>query len=197
MKMQKLSCINLSAGEPELVPFPHFCCPSVLVGGIENQLYEWFEDTNEWSLTEEHFYTQYEFRLSENNLPENLHCVISSDTIDTIQSTLKKTFGIKSLETVSIVAHKLVRGHKIGVHNDYINSEETHRLVVQINPNWNEANGGFLMLFNSPRAEDVSKIIQPINNSAFGFEISDKSYHAVSTVHNFSRYSVVYTFKEN
>lgn len=197
MKMQKFNCINLSACEAESVPFPHLCCPSVLVGGIEKQLYDWFEHTNEWSLTEEDFYIQYEFRLSKDNLPESLQCVINSDTIDTIQVALRKTFSIKSLETVSIVAHKLVRGHKIGVHNDFINSEETHRLVVQINPHWNEANGGFLMLFNSARAEDVSKIIQPINNSAFGFEISDRSYHAVSTVHNFSRYSVVYTFKEN
>lgn len=197
MKMQNFNCINLSACEAESVPFPHFYCSSVLKNGVENQLYEWFEHTDEWNLTEEDFYTQYEFRLFESNLPENLQCLIGSDTINTIQIALKKKFGIKSLETVSIVAHKLVRGHKIGVHNDYINNEETHRLVIQINPHWNEANGGFLMLFNSTRAEDVSKIIQPINNSAFGFEISNKSYHAVSTVHNFSRYSVVYTLKEN
>ncbi len=197
MKMQKFNCINLSAREAESVPFQHVCCPSVLERGIENQLYEWFEHTDEWSLTEEDFYTQYEFGLSENNLPENLQCVIGSDTIDAIQIALKTTFSVKSLKTVSIVAHKLIPGHKIGVHNDYINSEETHRLVIQINPHWDEANGGFLMLFNSARAEDVSKIIRPINNSAFGFEISDKSYHAVSTVRNFSRYSIVYTFKEN
>ncbi|HEX8333007.1 MAG TPA: cyclophane-containing peptide 2OG-Fe(II) oxygenase YhhC [Segetibacter sp.] len=197
MKMQELNCINLSAREAEFIPFSHLVCPSVLERGIEKQLYEWFEHTNEWSLTEEDFYTQYEFVLSDRNVPDHLRCVIGSHTIDTIQNALKKTFTVKSLETVSIVAHKLVKGHKIGVHNDYINSEETHRLVVQINPNWDDANGGFLMLFHSPRAEDVSKIIRPINNSAFGFEISDRSYHAVSTVHNFSRYSVVYTFKKN
>lgn len=196
MKMQKFSCINLSPCETEAVPFPHLCCSSVLESSIENELYDWFEHTNEWSLTEEDFYTQYEFILSTSTLPENLNCLISDDTIETIQTALKKSFGVESLETISIVAHKLVQGHTIGIHNDYINGEETHRLVIQINPHWNAANGGFLMLFNSQKAEDVSKLIQPINNSAFGFEISDKSYHAVSTVRNFSRYSIVYTFKE-
>lgn len=196
MKMQKFSCINLSPCETEAVPFPHLYCYSVLESSIENELYDWFEHTNEWSLTEEDFYTQYEFVLSTSALPENLKCLISDDTIETIQTALKKSFDIKSLETISIVAHKLVQGHTIGIHNDYINGEETHRLVIQINPLWNAANGGFLMLFNSQKAEDVSKLIQPINNSAFGFEISNKSYHAVSTVRNFSRYSIVYTFKE-
>ncbi len=195
MKMQKFSCINLSACETESVPFPHLCCSSVLDSSIENELYDWFEHTNEWSLTEEDFYTQYEFILSTSTLPENLNCLINDDTIETIQTALKNSFGVKSLETISIVAHKLVHGHTIGIHNDYINGEETHRLVIQLNPHWNAANGGFLMLFNSHKAEDVSKLIQPINNSAFGFEISDKSYHAVSTVRNFSRYSIVYTFK--
>lgn len=195
--MQELGCISLSASKFEDAPFPHICCSSVLQRDIESRLYEWLESTDEWSLTEADFYTQYEFVISSANLPEHLRCLVSSDTIETIKAAFKKEFGIKSPETVSIVAHKLVDGHTIGIHNDYINGDETHRLVIQINPQWNAANGGFLMLFSSPRAEDVSKVIQPINNSAFGFEISDKSYHAVSTVNKFSRYSVVYTFKEN
>lgn len=195
--MQELNCINLSASQFEDSPFPHLCCSSVLEKVIENQLYEWFESTNEWNLTEADFYTQYEFVISNANVTENLKCLISTDTVETIKTTLKKAFNVKSISTVSIVAHKLVNSHTIGIHNDYINGDETHRFIIQINPQWNAANGGFLMLFRSPKAEDVSKVIQPIHNSAFGFEISDKSYHAVSTVHNFSRYSVVYTFKEN
>lgn len=195
--MQELNCINLLVSQMEIAPFPHFCCSSVFETNTESQLYEWFEATEEWSLTEASFYTQYEFVLSKAEVPENLRCLINGNTIQTIQTTFKRIFDIKSLDPVSIVAHKLVDGHTIGIHNDYINGEETHRLVIHINPNWTTANGGFLMLFNSPKAEDVSKLIQPIHNSAFGFEISDNSFHAVSTIHNSSRYSIVYTFKEN
>ncbi len=195
--MQKLNCISLSTKQFENFPFPHICCSSVLEKGIEKQLYEWFESTNEWNLTEADFYTQYEFVVSKAVLPEHLECLVSNETIETIKSTFCKAFSTKSLETVSVVAHKLLNTHTIGVHNDYINGEETHRLVIQINPHWDATKGGFLLLFSSHNVEDVSKVLQPINNSAFGFEISDKSYHAVSTVRNFFRYSIVYTFKEN
>lgn len=195
--MRELVCINLSASRFEDSPFPHLYCASVLTGGIENQLYKWFESTNEWNLTEAEFYTQYEFVMTTVNLPTVLDCLISNSTVEAIKTHFTNAFDTKWLETVSIVAHKLVDRHVIGIHNDYINGEETHRLVIQINPHWNSTKGGLLMLFNSPRAEDVSKVIQPINNSAFGFEISDKSYHAVSIVRNFSRYSLVYTFKRH
>lgn len=194
--MNQSSCINLSACRVDLSPFPHLSCASVLHDELGKELYQWFEKTDKWSLAEEDFYTQYEFILTGADLPPNLTSIINKETIETIQTTLKHSLKIESLKTVSIVAHKLVDGHKIGVHNDYINGEETHRLIIQINPNWNTSKGGFLMLFNSTDAEDVSKIVQPINNSAFGFEISEKSYHAVSTVHASSRYSIVYTFKK-
>lgn len=195
--MSQLSCIDLFAFRAEYSPFPHLSCSSVLRDNIESKLYSWFELTDKWGLTEEEFYTQYEFVLTPAELPEDLKCLISNDTIEVIKCAFKKAFTSNTLKTVSIVAHKLVDGHKIGVHNDYINAEETHRLVIQINPEWKVENGGFLMLFNSANSADVSKIVKPLNNSAFGFEISNKSYHAVSTVRNFSRYSIVYTFKED
>ena len=195
--MNLSSSINLSASKIASLPFPHLSCASVLNEGLESDLHNWFEHTGNWGLTEEEFYTQYEFVLSKTIMPENLQGLVTDDTIQTIKDTLKKAFEVNQLETVSVVAHKLVDGHKIGVHNDYINGEETHRLIVQINPDWKIENGGFLILFNSPNPEDVSKIVKPLNNSAFGFEISNRSYHAVSTVRNFSRYSIVYTFKED
>jgi Rps23 Pro-64 3,4-dihydroxylase Tpa1-like proline 4-hydroxylase len=108
---------------------------------------------------------------------------------------MKNSFQVNILELVSVTAHKHVKNQSIGIHNDYIDNEETHRLVIQINSEWNEAKGGFIMLFNSSNAEDVAKVIRPINNSALGFEISQKSNHAVSKIHDFTRYSIVYTFK--
>jgi Rps23 Pro-64 3,4-dihydroxylase Tpa1-like proline 4-hydroxylase len=96
---------------------------------------------------------------------------------------------------VDVVAHKLVNSQHIGVHNDYINGDETHRLVLHFNPDWKEEHGGYLLLFNSSSADDMSKVVSPLNNSAFGFEISKRSHHAVSKIYNFIRYTIVYTFK--
>ena len=62
--------------------------------------------------------------------------------------------------------------------------DETHRLVAHINPTWTDANGGYLMLFNSSNSEDVSKVIRPLNNSGFGFAISKDSHHAISKIHS-------------
>ena len=194
--MSQLNCIKLSACRIESSPFPYLTSSSVLQEGLEKELYKWFENTNTWTLTKEDFYTQYEFALDKAELPEALKSLISNETIETIKSTLENSFNVKSLTTVSIVAHKLVNGHRIGIHNDNLNGEETHRLIIQINPNWTAHNGGFLVLFNSMNVEDVSKVVKPLNNSAFGFEISEKSYHAVSTVYNYSRYSIIYTFKK-
>lgn len=194
--MVNSTCFDFSAIKIENKPFLHFCSTSILRNGLENQLFEWFENTSEWRLTEMDFYTQYEFSLLEVHLPTNLACLVSNGTIEQIQDIYISIFDIESFELVGITAHKLVDGHRIKVHNDYFHGEETHRLVIQINPSWNESKGGFLMLFNSSKAEDVSKIVKPLNNSAFGFEISDRSYHAVSTVYDFARYTIVYTFNE-
>jgi Rps23 Pro-64 3,4-dihydroxylase Tpa1-like proline 4-hydroxylase len=193
--MNDSNYIDLSSLTSEDQPFPHFCSPSALQNGIELQLFDWFEHTKEWSLTEMDFYEQYEFNLLGVKLPNNLQCLIGERTIATIEEKFKSVFDIKSLDLVGVMAHKLVNGQKIGIHNDFINGDETHRLVLHINPHWNEENGGFLMLFSSSNAEDLARIINPINNTAFGFEISSRSHHAVSKIYDYIRYTVVYTFK--
>lgn len=193
--MTKQNIINLTQSIFEEQPFPFFCATSVLQNNLDNQLHRWFEETAIWDLTETEFYEQYEFSLFDIDLPLNLQSLIHDETIESISLEFKNKFNLEFLELVGITAHKLISGQHIGVHNDFINGEETHRLVIQLNPNWDESNGGFLMLFNSSNAEDISKIIQPLNNSAFGFEISKNSHHAVSKIYDYSRYSLVYTFK--
>ncbi|CAN5892364.1 hypothetical protein BH11BAC7_BH11BAC7_21740 [soil metagenome] len=193
--MNNINCIDLSVIISENFPFPHFYSPSALLNGFEKKVFKWFEETNEWYLIETDFYEQYEFNFLSAKLPHDLECLIGEKIITTIKSKLKDKFNVSSLNLVGITAHKLINGHRIGIHNDFINGDETHRLVIHINPNWNESNGGLLMLFSSSNADDLTKIVKPINNSAFAFEISGKSHHAVSKIHNFSRYTVVYTFK--
>ena len=187
--------LDLSSGKACDTPFPHFSSTSVLNNGLETRLYNWFQSTPEWNLVETDFYEQHEFSLLHVNLPDDLECLIKPQFLNSIENKFAETFKVWGFNLVDVVAHKLVNSQRIGVHNDYINGDETHRLVLHINPHWKDEHGGYLLLFNSSDSKDVSKVIRPINNSAFGFEISPRSHHAVSKIHNFIRYTIIYTFK--
>jgi Rps23 Pro-64 3,4-dihydroxylase Tpa1-like proline 4-hydroxylase len=186
---------NLTNAVVSNIPFPHFTAASVLPQDNIKNLYKWFLATTEWHLVETDFYEQYEFSLLKALLPDELKNLISEQSLSEIESLFKQNFNVKSLQLVDVVAHKLINSQHIGVHNDYIDEEETHRMVLHINPEWKDENGGFLMLFNSSNSQDFSKLVKPINNTVFGFEISRRSHHAVSQIHDFVRYTLVYTFK--
>jgi len=175
-------------------PFPHFSSDKILDEKLAHQLLNWFKITDHWHFTQTSFYTQYEFSLLDLDVPVELRQLSASEFIQGLKIFFKDQFNTGELKLVGITAHKLVDGYRMGVHNDFIGKDETHRLIVQLNDNWTEDNGGFLMLFNSKDPHDVAKIIKPVHNSGIGFEISTKSYHAVSTVHSFERYTLVYTF---
>jgi Rps23 Pro-64 3,4-dihydroxylase Tpa1-like proline 4-hydroxylase len=191
--LPEIAEIFLSGLKSDETPFPHFSSTEVFSPELAKMIYDWFEECDLWSFTKTNFYTQYEFSLIGLELPLSLSNLNSADTLAFLSKQFEYRFN-KRLKVIDITAHKLIDGYKMGVHNDFVGKEETHRLVVQINNGWTEKNGGYLMLFNSANPKDVSKIVRPLNNSALGFEISDRSYHAVSTVHNFKRYTLVYTF---
>jgi Rps23 Pro-64 3,4-dihydroxylase Tpa1-like proline 4-hydroxylase len=187
--------LNLSSAVAQNSPFPHFAATSVLNNNLETKLYDWFQSTGEWNLVETDFYEQYEFSLLNINIPEDLKCLIEPDFLTVIENQFTQSFNLKGFKLVDVVAHKLVNSQHIGVHNDFIDEEETHRMLIQINPHWKEEHGGYLLLFNSADSKDMAKVVSPINNTAFGFEISKKSHHAVSKIYDFTRYTIVYTFK--
>lgn len=177
-------------------PFPHFTALSVFSDDLSRKIFNWFELTNEWHLIETNFYEQYEFSLLNVGLPKYIKPCISNSVVDFISNKISVEFNTKPLKLTEITAHKLINNQHIGIHNDYIGGEETHRFVVHITPHWTEDNGGYFMLFKSDDANDIDKLIKPINNSGIGFEISKLSNHAVSKINNYIRYSIVYTFSE-
>lgn len=187
--------LDLSSAVTHDIPFPHFSASSVLKNQLEDKLYDWFQATPEWNLVETDFYEQYEFSLLHIDVPEHLKCLIEHDFLDAIENQFTKAFNVAGFKLVDVVAHKLVNSQHIGVHNDFINGDETHRMLIQINPHWKEEHGGYLLLFNSSDSKDMAKVVSPVNNTAFGFEISKKSHHAVSKIYDFTRFTIVYTFK--
>lgn len=187
--------LDLSLTITQEKPFPHFSSTSVLKHGLEIKIYDWFQTTADWHLVETDFYEQYEFSLLSLLLPEEVACLVTKSFINIIEHQFTKSFKVTGFELVDVVAHKLINSQHIGVHNDFINGEETHRMVLHINPHWQEEHGGYLLLFNSADSKDMSKVVSPVDNSAFGFEISRNSHHAVSKIYDFTRYTIVYTFK--
>ena len=193
--MPNTDCLDLSSAVSQDAPFPHFSSTSVLPNNLEAKIYEWFETTADWHLVETDFYEQYEFSLLNVILPQDVECLVDKSFLDIIEQQFAQSFKVEGFELVDVVAHKLVNSQHIGVHNDFINGEETHRMVLHINPHWLEEHGGYLLLFNSADSKDMAKVVSPVDNSAFGFEISRKSHHAVSKIYDFTRYTIVYTFK--
>ncbi|MBS1625998.1 MAG: 2OG-Fe(II) oxygenase [Bacteroidetes bacterium] len=179
----------------EKQPFPHFFIDELLPLELAETAYNWLSHTKNWSLTEAEFYSQYEFDVMSSVLPDNVKSLVNPEVLENLSNELARIFSKKNIELVTITAHKFIHGHNVGIHNDFIDDEETHRLVIHLNPYWVKDNGGYLMIFNSSNPEHVSNVFEPVNNTAFGFEISNKSYHAVSTIHDSVRYSLVYTFR--
>ena len=86
--------------------------------------------------------------------------------------------------SIGWVAH----GQTIKIHNDYLGAEESHRLLIQLNEGWEASQGGLLMLFGAAEPESLQGVLLPVHGSGFAFEISPKSFHAVSSIVGGERY---------
>ena len=179
------------------LPFKYFHGDLDINNDLLNKLIIWLKETDNWNYVETDFYEQYEFFFSNTNLPKHLHYFISDIFINELKDYMSNIFKKSFKNEVDIIAHKLVNNQTIRIHNDFLENEESdsHRLLIQLNPNWQEENGGFLMFFDEQ--EEIMDIILPSVGSVQGFEISKISNHAVSTIHNAKRYTLVFYFYEN
>jgi len=177
-------------------PFKYFYGTSNVKVNMLLKSVSWFKSHAPWKLIETDFYEQYEFSLFDVDLPDEVKYLISETTLNDLTNNVEAVFNIKLKKKVDAIAHKLVRGQTIRIHNDYLEGEESesHRVLLQLSDNWREDDGGYLMFFSSPETNNISDIVEPIGGSIQGFEISPTSFHAVSTVHKEERYTVVYSF---
>jgi hypothetical protein len=174
-------------------PFRYATFRECLPTRPSEEILDWFESDAPWRLKKTEFYEQYEFSCWDCTSPIASY-VTSSAVLEVVRTTMMEIFGRSFEGSVSVVAHKLLDGQRIGIHNDYLDGEETHRLVIQLNHRLTDEDGGFLMLFNGDDPADIEKIMRPVHLSGFAFEISPASFHAVSQVHGGVRYSLIYSF---
>lgn len=174
-------------------PFRYATFDRCLSSATAERVLRWLETTAPWNHVATDFYEQHEFSCWEATGPEASY-LTSDGVIGGLREDLVTVFGRKLRRDATVVAHRLVPGHRIGIHNDYLEDGETHRFVIQFNRGLRDADGGLFMLFNSSDASDVHAILRPTSLSGFAFEISLRSFHAISQMHSNVRYSVVYSF---
>jgi Rps23 Pro-64 3,4-dihydroxylase Tpa1-like proline 4-hydroxylase len=154
----------------------------------------WLETDAPWRLRIAEFYEQYEFSFLDADLPTDVGKIFSREALDTLKREMEQTFAVTLADKIDIAAHKLVPGQKIKVHNDFIPGQESHRILIQLNRGWSQENGGVLMFFNSDDARDIHGAFLPAHNTSVAFEISPRSFHAVSAIASGHRYTLVLSF---
>lgn len=177
-------------------PFHYGLYRSVFAAYENAALLEWLEDSDAWQLAQTDFYEQYEFCVDDVLLPSAIGFLQLPSFRAEICNAIGSIFKVELSSDVNLLAHKLVSGQHIGIHNDVIEGGESHRLTVQLNRGLADEDGGFFMLFNSPDPSDIHKILKPLNNSALAFAISERSNHAVSVQHSGVRFTLVFCFNE-
>lgn len=186
--------VNFSDINYYSTPFDYFTSSRTILNGFDLEMLNWLEKYDSWKLVEKDFYEQYEFSFFDVLLPPHLKFFQQPESLQIIKAEVEKVFHTRLSDKIDFTAHKLVAGQRIRIHNDFIPGQETHRLIIQLNRGWNDENGGMLLLFNSHNPSDIHKIISPIHNSAVAFKISPDSNHAVSTVYEGGRFTLVYSF---
>lgn len=176
------------------MPFRYAMLTECFTPQIGEHVLAWFEHEAPWTAKRTDFYEQYEFSCWDSASPIASY-LTRRDVLDTVRAEMTVMFGCEFEPDVSVVCHKLVRGHRIGIHNDYLDGEESHRLTIQLNRGLTDSDGGFLMLFNSEDPADVHRVLRPQHMSALAFEISPISFHAVSEMHGGARYTVIYSLQ--
>lgn len=194
MKVAQSPFLEIGPLQKVVDPFPYAYTSKALDGDLALNLLGWLEDSAPWRLRETDFYEQYEFNFYEASLPSNLAFITSSEYLSKVKDFIEDTFNVNLDEHIDVTAHKLLPGQTIRIHNDFIPGLETHRILIQLNRSWPDENGGMLVLFNSDDPKDIHKIMRPAHNSLVAFEISHKSNHAVSTIHQGERFTLVYSF---
>jgi 2OG-Fe(II) oxygenase superfamily len=190
-----VSPLRIATADLRKAPFTHAIIPDCIEETAAERLLVWLETTTKWRLVETDFYEQYEFSLFDCDA-EEARLLTDGLAVSELQDAMGAMFGTSFGPKVSIVAHKLLTGQHIGIHNDYREDGETHRLTVQLNRGLQDEDGGFFMTFSSDDPQDVDDIHRPVHRSAVAFAISPDSYHAVSQVHGNVRFTIVISLHE-
>lgn len=176
-------------------PFPHIVVGRLFEETSCQELLNWLENGVPWIFHQSHFYQQLECNLKSASVPPSCQRLFSQEALAFLRSFMEEAFSVELSDQMTIIAHKLLPGYCIGIHNDAPDpGMEKYRLVVHLSRDHAEANGGHLVFYRGKEPDAVDRVFAPVFNTAVGFELSDSSYHSVKTVEKGVRYTVIYSF---
>ncbi len=175
-------------------PFHYALFETVFPDHVHASILRWLEATQFWKVARTDFYEQFEFCLDHVVVPQRVRFLVESSFKSELRVMMETILETKLSPRIRVLAHMLVPGQHIAIHNDMNAFGESHRLTVQINSGLKESDGGYFLLFGSADVSDVHRILKPISNSAIAFAISPDSYHAVTSQHRGRRFTLVFSF---
>jgi|GEM_PF-603801 len=178
-------------------PYKHLFVPKVFDPKFADAMLREIEGLP-WTLSTTEFYEQYEVSLLDTERSFNdtafdrLREVALSASFRKLISAITGKGGLK---VADVACHRSTTDQQIGIHNDFYPGGETCRFTIHLNPAWQLDEGGLFVTFSSVDSSTMEAAYLPIMNSALVFEISPKSFHAVTAVTSTRpRYSIVISF---
>ncbi len=187
--------VPLLGAKRELKPFRHCVDSSFYPKSVSRRVLTWLADEVNWRYGRTAFYEQFAIPLMDVEIPKDLLPAFSQRSLGLLRRQVENHFQTALEPNVDIAALKFVQGHGIGVHTDFGEEPESHRVVVQLNRGRIASQGGELVFLRTRRETDVDLIFSQAHNLAIAFEIGPNSYHALSEVESGECYMVVYSFR--
>ena len=197
---QALSTMESALNKVQAVtrPFPHFVIPDLFDTDTASAVLNWLEQDVPWTVESRKFYMQHVCTglLTQPASGSPAAVVGAPQTLQCMRKHLERIFGVAlNSSHFDLVAHRMLPGHRIGVHTDRpASGTETHRFLINLNAGFDDEQGGHLVLFDMNDLEDSAVVVRPVHNSAVAMEFSDHSWHCVDEIKSGKRYSLVYSF---
>jgi Rps23 Pro-64 3,4-dihydroxylase Tpa1-like proline 4-hydroxylase len=200
--MLTANCVHFDGAVVETSPFRHFTIENFIDEDLASWLLRWFEQEAAWNAKSiAGLGTLSSVDLHTSELGPRLDFLTGDPFLSHVRRHMSELFGTKLEGFVDLTANRMTQSQEIGLHNDVstlpLAFQFTHRLVLYLNHHYSEEYGGALRLANTlskSESAPAQKRILPVHRCAFGFEISESSYHAIEPVRKGTRYNLSFTF---
>jgi hypothetical protein len=200
--MLTANCVHFDGAVVEASPFRHFTIENFVDEDVALSLLRWFDEEADWNAKSiAGLGTLSSVDLHTSQLGHRLDFLTGEPFLSHVRRRMAELFATELEGFVDLTANRMTQCQEIRLHNDISTLPPafrfTHRLVLYLNHHYSEEYGGVLRLTNAlstSRSAPAQKRIFPVHRSAFGFEISESSYHAIEPVRMGTRYNLSFTF---
>lgn len=179
---------------PHSTPFTHFLRLDAAGADTASATLTWLEESEAWTARVDPRYHFYELLLRD-GAPPRAVSLFFRESCDEVRAECSRMFGVE-FDHVTLAIHKMLPGCHIRIHTDHGTDAVTHRYIIHLNRGWEASNGGLLLFLNAEHREEIHeehRYYLPQHRLGVGFEISERSYHAVSEVLAGIRYTLCYS----